>query len=115
MEAEEIVKQLDKEQLEETSTSTTTDGRDPTFDPALNPRPLPHVDTSVEEGEIITEADMPPLTGECLRGLFHLYCCLKLRILTLSHLISCGIQQQLSGCPAIASSRRDLRRGLGSF
>lgn len=66
VEAEEIVKQLDMEQLEETPTSTTTDGRDLTFDPALNPRPLPHVDTTVEEGEIVTEADMPPLTGECL-------------------------------------------------
>ncbi|RXN26183.1 S phase cyclin A-associated in the endoplasmic reticulum-like isoform X1 [Labeo rohita] len=63
VEAEEIVKQLDMEQLEETPTSTTTDGRDLTFDPALNPRPLPHVDTSVEEGEIVTEADMPPLTA----------------------------------------------------
>uniref|UniRef100_A0A8C2GDY9 CTD (carboxy-terminal domain, RNA polymerase II, polypeptide A) small phosphatase like 2a n=1 Tax=Cyprinus carpio TaxID=7962 RepID=A0A8C2GDY9_CYPCA len=63
VEAEEIVKQLDMEQLEETPTSTTTDGRDLTFDPALNPRPLPHVDASVEEGEIVTEADMPPLTA----------------------------------------------------
>lgn len=66
MEAEEIVKQLEMEQLEETPTSTTTDGRDLTFDPALNPRPPPLVDTPVEEGEIVTEADMPPLTGECL-------------------------------------------------
>uniref|UniRef100_A0A8C1U3S6 CTD (carboxy-terminal domain, RNA polymerase II, polypeptide A) small phosphatase like 2a n=1 Tax=Cyprinus carpio TaxID=7962 RepID=A0A8C1U3S6_CYPCA len=63
VEAEEIVKQLDMEQLEETPTSTTTDGRDLTFDPALNPRPLPHVDASVEEGEIVTEADMPLLTA----------------------------------------------------
>ncbi|XP_073687835.1 CTD small phosphatase-like protein 2-A [Garra rufa] len=63
VEAEEIVKQLDMEQIEETPTSTTTDGRELTFDPALNPRPLPHVDTSVEEGEIVTEADMPPLTA----------------------------------------------------
>uniref|UniRef100_A0A9J7Z416 CTD (carboxy-terminal domain, RNA polymerase II, polypeptide A) small phosphatase like 2a n=2 Tax=Cyprinus carpio TaxID=7962 RepID=A0A9J7Z416_CYPCA len=63
VEAEEIVKQLDMEQLEETPTSTTTDGRDLTFDPAPNPRPLPHIDTSVEEGEIVTEADMPPLTA----------------------------------------------------
>uniref|UniRef100_A0A671NHW4 CTD small phosphatase-like protein 2-A n=1 Tax=Sinocyclocheilus anshuiensis TaxID=1608454 RepID=A0A671NHW4_9TELE len=63
VEAEEIVKQLDMEQLEETPTSTSTDGRDLTFDPALKPRPLPHVDTSVEEGEIVTEVDMPPLTA----------------------------------------------------
>lgn len=67
VEAEEIVKQLDMEQLEETPTSTTTDGRELTFDPALNPRTLPHADTKVEEGEIVTESDMPPLTGECLR------------------------------------------------
>lgn len=74
------MKQLDMEQLEETPTSTTTDGRDLTFDPALNPRPLPHVDTSVEEGEIVTEADMPPLTGNLdvffFLFFFKLYCCL---------------------------------------
>ncbi|TRY97362.1 hypothetical protein DNTS_033005 [Danionella cerebrum] len=63
VEAEEIVKQLEMEQLEETPTSTTTDGRDQGFDPALNPRTLPHIDSAVEEGEIVTEADMPPLTG----------------------------------------------------
>ncbi|TSM52315.1 CTD small phosphatase-like protein 2-A [Bagarius yarrelli] len=63
VEAEEIVKQLDMEQLEETPTSTTTDSsRDITFDPALNPRPLLPVDAAEEEGEIVTEADMPPLT-----------------------------------------------------
>lgn len=65
VEAEEIVKQLDMEQLEETPTSTTTDSsRDLTFDPALNPRPLLPTDAAEEEGEIVTEADMPPLTGE---------------------------------------------------
>uniref|UniRef100_A0A8B9LFF2 FCP1 homology domain-containing protein n=1 Tax=Astyanax mexicanus TaxID=7994 RepID=A0A8B9LFF2_ASTMX len=64
VEAEEIVKQLDMEQLEETPTSTTTDGsRDITFDPALNSRPLLPTDTTVEEGEIATETDMPPLTA----------------------------------------------------
>ncbi|KAK1789844.1 hypothetical protein P4O66_015726 [Electrophorus voltai] len=64
VEAEEIVKQLDMEQLEETPTSTTTDGsRDISFDPALNPRPLLHTDMAAEEGEIVTEGDMPPLTG----------------------------------------------------
>lgn len=53
------------EQLEETPTSTTTDSsRDITFDPALNPRPLLPTDAAEEEGEIVTEADMPPLTGE---------------------------------------------------
>ncbi len=83
--------------------------------PCTKPRPLPHVDTSVEEGEIVTEADMPPLTGECLWGLFQLYCCLKLSIHSLSLLISRGIQQQLPGCSDFASSRRDLWRGLGSF
>ncbi|XP_027029098.1 CTD small phosphatase-like protein 2-A [Tachysurus fulvidraco] len=63
VEAEEIVKQLDMEQLEETPTSTTTDSsRDITFDPALNPRPLLPTDATEEEGEIVTEADMPPLT-----------------------------------------------------
>lgn len=53
------------EQLEETPTSTTTDSsRDLTFDPALNPRPLLPTDATEEEGEIVTEADMPPLTGK---------------------------------------------------
>lgn len=75
VEAEEIVKQLDMEQLEETPTSTTIDGcRDITFDPALNSRPLLPTETTVEEGEIASEADMPPLTGERLeiiRGVFY--------------------------------------------
>lgn len=59
------MKQLDMEQLEETPTSTTTDSsRDIAFDPALNPRPLLPTDAAEEEGELVTEADMPPLTGE---------------------------------------------------
>ncbi|XP_030621655.1 CTD small phosphatase-like protein 2-A isoform X2 [Chanos chanos] len=64
VEAEEIVKQLEMEQLEETPTSTptTTDGKTVPPNPVPNPRPLPPADTAVEEGEIFTEADMPPLT-----------------------------------------------------
>lgn len=73
VEAEEIVKQLDMEQLEETPTSTTTDSsRDITFDSALNPRPLLPTDAAEEEGEIVTEADMPPLTGAERNHLFHI-------------------------------------------
>lgn len=64
VEAEEIVKQLDMEQLEETPTSTTTDSSgDISFDPALSTRSLMPDVAADEEGEIVTEADMPPLTG----------------------------------------------------
>ncbi|XP_028814419.1 CTD small phosphatase-like protein 2-A [Denticeps clupeoides] len=63
MEAEEIVKQLEMEQVEETPTSTEIRGVSLYPSNQLsNPHPLPALDTTVEEGEIVTEADMPPLT-----------------------------------------------------
>lgn len=66
MEAEEIMKQLDIEQAEEmpSSTLTSTEGITPCHtDPVLPQRLQITSDTSIEEGEIVTETDMPPLTG----------------------------------------------------
>lgn len=70
MEAEEIMKQLDIEQAEEmpsstlTSTLTSTEGIAPCHTAPILPQRL-HItpDTTIEEGEIVTETDMPPLTG----------------------------------------------------
>lgn len=77
VEAEEIVKQLDMERPEETPSITPTsasasEGRAislyPTAQvppPVAPPMPvtMPVPDSTVEEGEIVTEADMPPLTA----------------------------------------------------
>lgn len=66
MEAEEIMKQLDIEQAEEmpSSTLTSTEGITPCHTAPILPQRLQMTpDTSIEEGEIVTEADMPPLTG----------------------------------------------------
>ena len=66
MEAEEIMKQLDIEQAEEmpSSTLTSTEGITPChFAPVLPQRLQITSDTTIEEGEIVTETDMPPLTG----------------------------------------------------
>uniref|UniRef100_A0AAX7VWC2 FCP1 homology domain-containing protein n=1 Tax=Astatotilapia calliptera TaxID=8154 RepID=A0AAX7VWC2_ASTCA len=70
MEAEEIMKQLDIEQAEEmpsstlTSTLTSTEGIAPCHTAPILPQRL-HItsDTTIEEGEIVTETDMPPLTA----------------------------------------------------
>ncbi|MBN3306684.1 CTD small phosphatase-like protein 2 [Amia ocellicauda] len=62
VEAEEIVKQLDMEQVEEmpTSTATSTEGM-------LYPSPplplRPTTDSASEEGEIVSDGDLPPLTA----------------------------------------------------
>lgn len=66
MEAEEIMKQLDMEPAEEmpSSTVTSTEGIAPCHTPPVLPQRLQvTTDTTIEEGEIVTEADMPPLTG----------------------------------------------------
>lgn len=66
MEAEEIMKQLDIEQAEEmpSSTLTSTEGITPCYlAPVLPQRLQITSDTTIEEGEIVTETDMPPLTG----------------------------------------------------
>ncbi|XP_035274715.1 CTD small phosphatase-like protein 2-B [Anguilla anguilla] len=72
VEAEEIVKQLDMEQVEETptctatATATSTEGAGvPLFPCAPAPplRPPPPPDTAPEDGEIVTDADLPPLTA----------------------------------------------------
>lgn len=66
MEAEEIIKQLDMEPAEEmpSSTLTSADGIAPCHTAAVLPQRLQvTTDTTIEEGEIVTEADMPPLTG----------------------------------------------------
>lgn len=69
MEAEEIMKQLDIEPAEEmpSSTLTSAEGIAPCHTaPVLPQRLQVTTDTTIEEGEIVTEADMPPLTGVTL-------------------------------------------------
>lgn len=64
VEAEEVMKQLDMEEVDEIPSSTPTCAEGISLcpaDPHLSP------DTTVEEGEIVTETDMPPLT--CKHGL----------------------------------------------
>ncbi|KAM8860931.1 CTD small phosphatase-like protein 2-A [Synchiropus splendidus] len=66
MEAEEIMKQLDIEQAEEMPSSTLTSTED--IPPCHTTQVLPQrlqitSDSTVEEGEIATETDMPPLTA----------------------------------------------------
>ncbi|KAG9352076.1 hypothetical protein JZ751_020489 [Albula glossodonta] len=65
VEAEEIVKQLDMEQVEEppTSTATATAASSTQGVPAQPLRPPPAHDPAPEEGEIVTDADLPPLTA----------------------------------------------------
>ncbi|KAL4613381.1 CTD small phosphatase-like protein 2-like [Arapaima gigas] len=67
VEAEEIVKQLDMDQVVETptSTATSTEGMCIPFYPSTPPlplRPAPASDTT-EEGEVLTDSDLPPLTA----------------------------------------------------
>ncbi|XP_046890934.1 CTD small phosphatase-like protein 2-A [Hypomesus transpacificus] len=60
VEAEEVMKQLDMEEVDEIPSSTPTCAEGISLcpaDPHLSP------DTTVEEGEIVTETDMPPLTS----------------------------------------------------
>ncbi|KAM3870646.1 CTD small phosphatase-like protein 2-A [Diretmus argenteus] len=67
MEAEEIMKQLDIEQAEEIPSSALTSTEGITLchaAPVLPPRPQITPDTTIEEGEIVTETDMPPLTAD---------------------------------------------------
>lgn len=66
MEAEEIIKQLDIEPAEEMPSSilTSTEGTAPCHAAPIVPQRLQiNSDTTIEQGEIVTEADMPPLTG----------------------------------------------------
>ncbi|XP_011605953.1 CTD small phosphatase-like protein 2-A [Takifugu rubripes] len=66
MEAEEIMKQLDIEQAEEMPSSTLTSTEAITschMAPVLPQRLQISSDSTVEEGEIVTETDMPPLTA----------------------------------------------------
>ncbi|KAF3854968.1 hypothetical protein F7725_023023 [Dissostichus mawsoni] len=67
IEAEEIMKQLDIEPAEEmpSSTLTSTEGIAPCHPaPVLPQRLQMNSDTTIEQGEIVTETDMPPLTGK---------------------------------------------------
>uniref|UniRef100_A0A8C3G0E6 CTD small phosphatase like 2 n=1 Tax=Cyclopterus lumpus TaxID=8103 RepID=A0A8C3G0E6_CYCLU len=72
VEAEEIIKQLDIEPAEEmpSSTLTSTEGIAPCHIAPILPQRLPMTsDTSIEQGEIVTETDMPPLTAPgCMPG-----------------------------------------------
>ncbi|KAG9341893.1 hypothetical protein JZ751_018210 [Albula glossodonta] len=68
VEAEEIVKQLDMEQVEETPTSTATSAESvgiPLYPsaPTLPQRAPPPPEAAPEEGEIVADADLPPLTA----------------------------------------------------
>nr|XP_040018103.1 CTD small phosphatase-like protein 2-A isoform X1 [Gasterosteus aculeatus aculeatus] len=66
MEAEEIIKQLDIEPAEEMPSSilTSTEGTAPCHAAPIVPQRLQiNSDTTIEQGEIVTEADMPPLTA----------------------------------------------------
>lgn len=66
VEAEEILKQLDIEQAEEMPSSTLTSREGITqchTVPVLSQRLQITSDTTIE-GEIVTETDIPPLTGE---------------------------------------------------
>lgn len=68
MEAEEIVKQLEMEQVEEMPTCTAT-SREPLSVPLYTSamasafRPPPTIHTPAEENENTPHADLPPLTG----------------------------------------------------
>ncbi|KAM6937248.1 CTD small phosphatase-like protein 2-A [Xenentodon cancila] len=65
VEAEEIMKQLDIEQAEEmpSSTLTSTEGIGQCYTSQMLPQRLQITsDPTIEEGEIVTETDMPPLT-----------------------------------------------------
>lgn len=67
MEAEEIMKQLDIEQAEEMPSSTLTSTEAVTschVAPLIPQRVQISSDSTIEEGEIVTETDMPPLTGQ---------------------------------------------------
>lgn len=60
------MKQLDIEQAEEmpSSTLTSTEGITPCHTAPILPQRLQiSPDTTIEEGEIVTETDIPPLTG----------------------------------------------------
>ncbi|KAJ8340745.1 hypothetical protein SKAU_G00353780 [Synaphobranchus kaupii] len=70
VEAEEIVKQLDVEQVDETPTSTatatSTEGAGIPLFPCASAsllRPPLAADMAPEDGEIVTDADLPPLTA----------------------------------------------------
>ncbi|XP_034736006.1 CTD small phosphatase-like protein 2-A isoform X2 [Etheostoma cragini] len=73
IEAEEIMKQLDIEPAEEmpSSTLTSTEGITPCHPVPMLPHRLQITsDTTIEEGEIVTETDMPPLTeGQSRAGM----------------------------------------------
>ncbi|XP_034444009.1 CTD small phosphatase-like protein 2-A isoform X1 [Hippoglossus hippoglossus] len=73
IEAEEIMKHLDIEQAEEMPSSTLTSTEAITTchtDPMLPPRLQISSDTTIEQAEIVTETDMPPLTAApgCMPG-----------------------------------------------
>ncbi|XP_043981299.1 CTD small phosphatase-like protein 2-A [Gambusia affinis] len=66
VEAEEIIKQLDIEPAEEMPSSTVTsrEGITPCHTVQMLPQRLQiNSDTTIEEGEIVTETDIPPLTA----------------------------------------------------
>ncbi|XP_040024363.1 CTD small phosphatase-like protein 2-A [Gasterosteus aculeatus] len=66
MEAEEIIKQLDIKPAEEmpSSSLTSTEGTAPCHAALILPQRLQiNSDTTIEQGEIVTETDMPPLTA----------------------------------------------------
>lgn len=70
MEAEEIVKQLDMEQVDEITTSTTSANGAAYSNQAVQVRPS--INNGLEEAEETVTRDIPPLTGEENTPLAHL-------------------------------------------
>uniref|UniRef100_A0A8C6P3X1 CTD small phosphatase like 2 n=1 Tax=Nothobranchius furzeri TaxID=105023 RepID=A0A8C6P3X1_NOTFU len=63
LEAEEIVKQLDIEQVVETTTSTAMSTQDVSPLPPLRPPHMLEASPTAEKGELDADADLPPLTA----------------------------------------------------
>ena len=98
MEAEEIMKQLDMEQAEEMPSSTLTSTEVITSchtAPVLPQRLQMSSDSTVEEGEIVTETDLPPLTGQAFLHLMlvteNCFRCFKADFCKLYLLLSWGM------------------------
>ena len=70
VEAEEIVKQLDMEQVDEITTSTTSANGAAYSNQAVQVRPS--LNNGLEEAEETVTRDIPPLTGEENTSLTHL-------------------------------------------
>uniref|UniRef100_A0AAR2LLS2 FCP1 homology domain-containing protein n=1 Tax=Pygocentrus nattereri TaxID=42514 RepID=A0AAR2LLS2_PYGNA len=119
VEAEEIVKQLDMEQVEETPTSTATCvPLCPSAMPSAAMRlPPPSYTQTEEEEEEVTHADLPPLTGKeecldakplagvCYFGVYLVFWCLLCRYFFIKH-VPPLTEEQLTRKPALPLKTR---------